>query len=433
MTPTLRIGLLGCGAVGRELVRLFASEAPRLAEAHGVDLRLVAVASRALPRRSELLSTIPPGVRVGEDLSAVALAPDVDLVVELLGGLDPAGPLVESALRAGRSVVTANKLLLATRGAELARLASRTGAALAFEAAVAGGIPILRALRESFVSDRIEEIGGILNGTCNYLLTEMARTGRPYAEVLAEARTLGYAEADPTADVEGADAACKVALLARMAFGADVPLEVVRTEGVTRLRPVDFVYARLLGQVPRQLGLARRLPDGRLLLAVRTALVPASSLLARVDGPLNAVRVTTAHAGEYVLSGPGAGGAPTAAAVLADVVEIARRGAPFLVPPFGTDAPRPCVAGGPADSVAPFYVRFVVDDRPGVLAALTAAFARAEVNVDAVLQVPWTEKRALPFVVTLEPTPEDRVARALDEIASLPFLVEAPLLLPMVS
>lgn len=433
MTSTLRIGLLGCGAVGRELVRLLASEASRFAEAHGVDLRLVAVASRALPRRPELLSAIPPGVRVGEDLSAVALAPDVDVVVELLGGLEPAGALVESALRAGRSVVTANKLLLATRGAELARLASRTGAALAFEAAVAGGIPILRALRESFVSDRIEEIGGILNGTCNFLLTEMARTGRPYAEVLAEARTLGYAEADPTTDVEGADAACKVALLARMAFGADVPLEVVRTEGVTRLRPVDFVYAQLLERVPRQLGLARRLPDGRLLLSVRTALVPASSLLARVDGPLNAVRVATAHAGEYVLSGPGAGGAPTAAAVLADVVEIARRGAPSLVPPFGTDEPRPCVAGGPADSVAPFYVRFVVDDRPGVLAALTSAFARAEVNVDAVLQVPWTEKRALPFVVTLEPTPEDSVARALAEIAGLPFLVEAPLLLPMVS
>lgn len=433
MTPTLRIGLLGCGAVGRELVRLLSSEAPRLAEVHGVDLRLVAVASRSLPRRPELLAAIPQGVRVGEDLSAVALATDVDVVVELLGGLDPAGPLVESALRAGRSVVTANKLLLAVRGAELARLAGRAGAALAFEAAVAGGIPILRALRERFVSDCIEEIGGILNGTCNYLLTEMARTGRPYADVLAEARALGYAEADPAADVEGADAACKVALLARMAFGADVPLEAVRTEGVTRLRPVDFVYARLLERVPRQLGLARRLTDGRLLLSVRTALVPASSLLARVDGPLNAVRVTTARAGEYVLSGPGAGGAPTAAAVLADVVEIARRGAPSLVPPFGTDAPRPCGAGELGDSVAPFYVRFVVDDRPGVLAALTAAFARSEVNVDAVLQVPWTEKTALPFVVTLEPTAEDRVARALDEIAELPFLVEAPLLFPMVS
>ncbi len=432
MTSSLRVGLLGYGAVGRELVRLLASESRRLAESYGLDLRLVAVASRALRRRPELLSSIPPGVRVEEDLPAVALAPDVDVVVELLGGLEPAGTLVESALLAGRSVVTANKLLLAARGTELARLARRTGAALAFEAAVAGGIPILRALRESFVSDRIEEVGGILNGTSNFVLTEMSRAARPYGEVLAEARSLGYAESDPSADVEGTDAACKVALLARMAFGADVPLEAVRTEGVTRLRPVDFVYARLLDRTPRQLGLARRLPDGRLLLSVRTALVPTSSLLARIDGPLNAVRVTTAHGGEYVLTGPGAGGAPTAAAVLADVVEIARRGVPAAVPPFGTDEPRPCAIGGVADVVAPFYVRFVVDDRPGVLAALTSAFARADVNVDAVLQVPWAEKRELPFVVTLEATEEVRIARALTEIAELPFLVEAPLLLPMV-
>jgi homoserine dehydrogenase (EC 1.1.1.3) len=237
VTSSLRVGLLGYGAVGRELVRLLGSEGPRLAESYGLELRLVAVASRALPRRPELLSSIPPGVRVEEDLPAVALAPDVDVVVELLGGLEPAGSLVESALRAGRSVVTANKLLLAARGTELARLARRTGAALAFEAAVAGGIPILRALRESFVSDRIEEVGGILNGTSNFVLTEMSRTARPYGEVLTEARSLGYAEADPSADVEGTDAACKVALLARMAFGADVPLEAVRTEGVTRLRP----------------------------------------------------------------------------------------------------------------------------------------------------------------------------------------------------
>lgn len=432
MTSSRRVGLLGYGAVGRELVRLLASESPRLAESYGLDLRLVAVASRALPRRPELLSSIPPGVRVEEDLPSVALAPDVDVVVELLGGLEPAGTLVESALRAGRSVVTANKLLLAARGTELARLARRTGAALAFEAAVAGGIPILRALRESFVSDRIEEVGGILNGTSNFVLTEMSRTARPYGEVLTEARSLGYAEADPSADVEGKDAACKVALLARMAFGSDVPLAAVRTEGVPRLRPVDFVYARLLDRTPRQLGLARRLPDGRLLLSVRTALVPTSSLLARIDGPLNAVRVTTAHGGEYVLTGPGAGGAPTATAVLADVVEIARRGAPAAVPPFGTDEPRPCVIGGMADVVAPFYVRFVVDDRPGVLAALTSAFARADVNVDAVLQVPWAEKRELPFVVTLEATEEARIARALTEIAEQPFLVEAPLLLPMV-
>jgi len=429
MTTSLRLGLLGFGTVGKSLVRLVEAEAPRLARQFDIDVRFVALASRGLASRPA--DGLPAGARVTEDLLAVATAPDVDVVVELLGGLTPAGELLVAALGAGKSVVTANKALLAARGAELARLARDQRVTLAFEASVAGGIPILRAVRESFAGDRIDAVYGILNGTSNFVLTGMARTSRPYGGMLAEAQALGYAEADPAADVEGADAACKLALLARLAFGQEVPLEAVRTEGITRLRPIDFVYAGMLGRTPRQLGTARRLSDGRLLLSVRTHLVSNDSVLARIDGPFNAVQVSTASGGDFVFTGRGAGGDPTATAVLADIVEIARRGSGSGVPPFGTEAPVPFAPGGLADSVAPFYLRFVVADRPGILAELASVLARHDVNVDAVLQTPWSEKAALPFVVTLEPVDEERLGRALVEVAALPFHVEAPLVLPM--
>lgn len=429
MSSPLRLGLLGFGTVGKALVRLVEAESPRLSRQLGVDLRFVAVASRALPRKAP--EGLPAGARVIEDLLAAATAPDVDVVIELLGGLDPAGPLLVAALGAGKSVVTANKALLAARGTELALLARDQGVALAFEAAVAGGIPILRAIRESFAGDRIDAVSGILNGTCNFVLTGMARSARLYGGVLAEAQALGYAEADPAADVEGRDAACKLTLLARLAFGQEVPLEAVRTEGITRLQPVDFVYAGMLGRTPRQLGIARRLADGRLLLSVRTHLVSKDSMLARVDGPFNAVQVSTARGGDFIFSGRGAGGDPTATAVLADLVEIARRGAEPRVPPFGAGELAPYVPAGSADFVAPFYLRFVVRDRPGILAELASVLARHDVNVDAVFQAPWSEKSALPFVVTLEPVDEGRLERALAELAALPFHVEAPLALPM--
>jgi homoserine dehydrogenase len=216
-----------------------------------------------------------------------------------------------------------------------------------------------------------------------------------------------------------------------MAFGQEVPLDAVVTDGITRLRPFDFVYARMLGRTPRQLGTALRLPDGRLLLSVRTHLVSNESMLARVEGPFNAVEVTTAHGGSFFFSGRGAGGDPTATAVLADVVEIARSGHRPGVPPFGVAAPAPFAPAFRADYVARFCLRFVVDDRPGILAELASALARHGINVDAVFQAPWTEKAALPFVVTLEAVDEERVSRSLTEIAALPFHVEPPLALPM--
>ena len=429
MTPPLRLGLLGYGTVGRAFARLLEDEAPRLEALLGAAPRLVAVASRSL--RGDRAAGLAADVRTGNDLAAVATAPDVDVVVELLGGLEPAGALLAGALDLGKGVVTANKALLAARGTQLAARARDKGVPLAFEAAVAGGIPILRALRESFAGDRVDAVSGILNGTSNFVLTGMNRTGRAFADVLAEAQSLGYAEADPTADVGGSDAACKLALLARLAFGQEVPLEAVSTSGIYGLKPVDLDYARMLRRTPRQLGIARRLPDGRLLLSVRTHLVDDGSLLARVDGPFNAVQVSTTHGGEFVFTGRGAGGDPTATAVLSDVVEIARAGGRPGAAPFGTAAPRPFAGAGPADSVAPFYLRFVVSDRPGILAGIASVLARHDVNVDAVFQAPWTDKEALPFVVTVEAVDEARLGRALAELSALPFQVEPPFALPM--
>lgn len=424
----VRIGLLGYGTVGRAFARLIASRAPDLDVRRGVALRLVAVGTR---RGSEARGPGLGDVRWTPDLASIAAAPDVDLVVELIGGHEPANALIRSALGAGKSVVTANKLLLAREGAALQALARENGAGLGIEAAVAGGIPIVRALRESFAGDRVASVAGILNGTCNFVLTEMEESGRPYADVLKDAQRLGYAEADPASDVEGEDAAYKLALLARLAFGRDTRVEQIAREGITRLLPCDFLYARRLSRTPRQLGVARELPSGRLVLSVRTHLVSSSSLLAKVTGPFNAIEVTTAAGGPFVFSGRGAGGDPTATAVLADVVELARsRGEP-RVPPLGFADLRPCEEAGPEEFVSAWSLRFVVRDRPGIIADLARILADHGANIEAVFQEPWDDKGALPFVITLERVAQSALDAALARIRELDFHVEPPLALPL--
>jgi len=424
----VRIGLLGYGTVGRAFARLLNARGPDLASRRGAHVRLVAVGTR---RGAPELGPELAGVRWTRDLASVAASPDVDLVVELIGGHEPAGTLVRSALAAGKSVVTANKLLLAKEGAALQRLAREKGAGLGIEAAVAGGIPILRALRESFAGDRVVSVAGILNGTCNFILTEMEESGRPYVEILREAQRLGFAEADPASDVEGEDAAYKLALLARLAFGRDVQVGQIAREGITRLLPCDFLYAKRLGRTPRQLGLARELPSGHVLLSVRTHLVSCASLLAKVSGPFNAIEVRAAAGGSFVLSGPGAGGEPTATAVLADVIELARSPAEPRVPPLGFADLQPCEAAAHAEFVSAYSLRFVVRDRPGIIADLARILADHGANIEAVFQEPWADKNALPFVVTLEPVARGALDAALARIGGLAFHVEPPLALPL--
>jgi homoserine dehydrogenase len=426
---TVRIGLLGFGTVGQSLVRLVQKGRAARRERHGIDLSVAAIGDRfAAEKRAPW---VDGDVRWTVDLSSVVRTPDVDLVVELLGGLDPAGSLIREAIDAGKHVVTANKLLLAKEGGSLAALAAEKGVALGIEASVAGGIPILRALRESFAGDRIVSVGGILNGTCNFILTEMTSVGGRYASILGEAQKRGYAEADPTSDVEGWDAAYKLALLARMAFGQHVRVEEISREGITSLEPFDVVYGRLLGRTLRQIALARRLPSERLLLSVRTHLVANASLLARVEGPFNAVLVEGEASGPFVFHGRGAGGDPTATAVLSDIVEIAREGGRPAAPPFGFhELPRAEVAG-PGEFVAPFCLRFVVKDRPGIIAAISRILADHAINIEAVFQAPWDDKSALPFVITLEPVAQAQLDAALAKLAGLEFNVAPPLALPM--
>ena len=261
---------------------------------------------------------------------------------------------------------------------------------------MAGGIPILRALRESFAGDRVASVSGILNGTCNFILTEMEATGRAYADVLKDAQRLGYAEADPASDVEGEDAAYKLALLARLAFGRDAQVAQIAREGITRLLPCDFVYAKRLGRTPRQLGVARELPSGHLLLSVRTHLVSQASLLAKVTGPFNAIEVKAAAGGSFVFSGRGAGGDPTATAVLADVVELARSKGEPRVPPLGFADLLTCEAASAREFVSAYSLRFVVRDRSGIIADLARILADNGANIEAVFQEPWDDKDALP-------------------------------------
>ncbi len=424
----VRVGLLGYGNVGRTFARLLASRGPELAARRGVDLRLVAVGTR---RAAQVRDAGLGDVRWTTDLASVVAAPDVDLVVELIGGHEPANALIRAALGAGKSVVTANKLLLAKEGAALQAFAREKRTGLGIEAAVAGGIPILRALRESFAGDRVVSVAGILNGTCNFILTEMEATGRPYADVLKDAQRLGYAEADPASDVEGEDAAYKLALLARLAFGRDAQVPQIAREGITRLLPCDFLYAKRLGRTPRQLGVARELASGHLLLSVRTHLVLSTSLLAKVTGPFNAIEIKAAVGGSFVFSGRGAGGDPTATAVLADVVELARSKGEPRVPPLGFADLFPCEAASAGEFVSAYSLRFVVRDRPGIIADLARILADHGANIEAVFQEPWDDKDALPFVITLEPVAQSALDAALSRIGGLAFHVEPPLALPL--
>lgn len=434
MTATVRVGLLGFGTVGRAFLSLLDARREALREEAGVDVAVALVGVRgADAKRASWIAGRPEAdaPRFTEDLAAVVASPGVDLVVELLGGLEPARKLILAAFAAGKDVVTANKLLLATHGESVAAAARRAGRGLGLEASVAGGIPVLRALRESFAGDAVTAVGGILNGTCNFVLTEMEASGRSYAQVLAEAQKLGYAEADPESDVGGADAAYKLVLLARMAFGQAIGVEGVPRQGITNVQACDFVYAKLLGRTLRQLALARRLPDGRVAASVRTHLVSNDSLLAKVTGPFNAALVTLERGGEFVLHGRGAGGDPTATAVLGDVVDLARSGPRAALPPLGRAGFGPFRAAGPAENVSAWYLRFVVHDRPGILAEIATELARSGVNIDAVYQAPWDDKAALPFAVTLEAAPESRVNEALLRIGTLGFHAVAPAAFPM--
>ena len=376
----LRVALLGCGVVGTEVARRLTRDADELARRVGVRLELVAIAVRDLARERDL--DVPADLFT-DDADALVRSGDLDIVIEVLGGIEPAGDLIRTALDHGASVVTANKALLADQGADLFAVAEKAERDLSFEAAIAGAIPIVRPLRESLAGDRVSRVLGIVNGTTNYILDQMSTLGQSFDEALAEAQRLGYAEADPTADVDGHDAAAKAALLAGLAFHTNLTLGDVHCEGIRSVTAEAVRSAAEMGSVVKLLAICEQIetPDGPAVSArVHPAMVPLSHPLASVRGAFNAVFVESEAAGQLMFYGPGAGGAPTASAVLGDVVSVARNRVSDVFGPGETShADVELVPIGRARTQ--YHLVVDVDDRAGVLATIAQEFARFGVSI----------------------------------------------------
>ena len=410
----LRVAIFGLGTVGSSVARILVESAP-------AGLQLTHIFNRNVARKR--VDWIPGTVAWTEDPEALLAAGDdsPDVIVELAGGLTPAGDWVRKALSARKSVVTANKKLIAFHGLELETLAAANGAHLLYGAAVAGGIPVSPGLEHGLAGDRVERVEGILNGTCNFILSKM-EAGAAYADVLAEAQALGYAEADPTEDVAGYDARAKLSILIRLALRAQVHPEDIQTCPITEVAAIDFSYARDLNCTIRQIARAERV-GGHLAATVGPMLVPLTSPLAWSRGTENMVVTTGHYGGDVVFSGHGAGGHPTAVAVVSDLVGLAQGSCRIAIPST------PAKVG--TELEVPHYIRFLVNDRPGIVAGIAGALARENINLNAILQKPGFPLDHLPFVVTVEPCRNSALKRALKEIERVPALLEMPLDLQM--
>jgi homoserine dehydrogenase len=422
MTTPLRIGICGLGTVGQAVVRLLREEGETLARRAPRPLEITALGMRS-PKAGFDPGTIP----VHRDVLAVARDPAVDVVVELMGGTEDAKTLVELALAEGKAVVTANKALLSEYGDALFAAATAKGLPLAFEAAVAGGIPIIKALREGLAGNRIEWLAGIINGTSNFILTEMASAGRAFEDVLKEAQALGYAEADPTFDVEGIDAAHKLTILAAIAFGQQPDFNAVSIQGIRDVSSVDFAYANQLGFRIKLVGVA----EPGLMPRMQTCMLPLDSQLAKVNGVLNAVEFHGAPVGSVLAVGPGAGGGATSSAVLSDLIDIAA-GRGGLA--FGKPVDQLTDASGVRNGTGPdkaFYVRLMVVDQPGVLATVTAILQKHDISVEGLLQQGRAPGDVVALVMTTHETPVASMTRALDEMEQLPIVNAKPVAMPI--
>ena len=427
----VRVGIVGLGNVGQGTMTILAETAQQIEQKLGFPLRVTAICSRSVDT-----APVPAGldgVFRTTDWRRVVSHPEVDVVAELVGGTTTAREIIETAIDEGKSVVTANKELMASAGGELWERAINKRSNLAMEASVAGGIPIHAVLREGISGDRITALYGILNGTSNYILTEIEKNGSAFADVLADAQKLGYAEADPTADVDGFDARSKLAILAALAFGMKITASDIFTEGIRRISPIDFQYADRLGHTIRLVCAARQTKEG-LFLSVRPALIPKSTILASVQGAYNAVWVRGLYGEDTFYYGRGAGPRPTGVAVVSDLMRVARElvnGSPERVSPFAHERLGEFQPLSISKQKRAYYLRFKVEDRPGIIASLASILAEKKISLDAVLQLPCENKGALPFVITVEPTSEGAVQEAVAAMTKLDFMVEPPLALPM--
>ena len=427
---SLGLGVIGLGTVGTGTLKVLAEHQKEIKRRLGCDVQLKVLCSRSIHKRD--LSWMERPVKITSDWKKVVRDPEVDIIVELVGVLPTARAIAFAAIDAGKHLVTANKQLVAEYGVELVERSRAHHVGLGIEACVAGGTPVLHAVREGLAGENFSAVYGILNGTTNYILTEMEGRGISFAEALAEAQEKGYAEPDPTFDVEGYDARYKIAILAMMCFGQAVHVSEIPVQGITHIDQVDFAYAHRLNHTLRLIAGVRRRSTNRLEIFVRPMMIPLASRLAGVKGATNGILLMGNKGGNTSITGRGAGGEATGVAVLSDVVQIARTivagGASMT--PFGYENWHPSRIATPDENIVATYLRLVVRDRPGILGRVCAILGRHRINIDSVLQEPDCKKERLPFVMTLERTQEKHVTRALKEIARLPFLAEPPLLLP---
>jgi homoserine dehydrogenase len=424
----VNVGLVGLGTVGGGSLDILTQNADQIAAKLGFRLKVAAVCSLDAMER-----TLPAGTFATTDWHELVARPELDIICELIGGTSVARQIIDAAIANGKSVVTANKELIGQHGVAIYQAAAAKGVTLAMEPSVCGGIPIHSVLREGIAADRIETIFGILNGTSNYILTEIEKHGSAFETVLAEAQSLGFAEANPSADVDGFDARSKLVLLAALAFGVRIAPGDVPTEGIRRVSPIDFRYAKQLGYTIRLLCTARR-DDGGLFLSVRPSLVPQETVLASVRGVYNGVWCRGQFGQDTFYYGKGAGAHPTGVAVVSDIMRLARdlrHGAIARVSPFSfsqiTDAKPRDIGEHKSD----WYLRFRVVDRPGIIAAISKILADHDISIDAVLQLSDQDWRSLPFVITTTATIESNLRHALAHMMEFDFMAEEPFAMPL--
>jgi len=417
----VRVALLGFGNVGASVARVLAAR-------NFASIELTHIFNRSIRRKrsSEAARFVPSATLWTEDIGQI-LDSDIDIVIETIGGLDPIETWLTQAITSGRSVITANKQLMAYRGAALAQLAHENHVHLRFNAAVAGGVPVIPATLHGLQGDRITRLSGIVNGTCNFILSHM-EAGAGYAESLAKAQAAGYAEADPTADVDGLDARAKLCILARIALHAELDPDRVATQSIAPVSAIDFQYARELGCTIRQVSRAQLgsgLDSNLVHARVAPMLVPLTSPIAWSHGTQNMVVTSGEFGGDVVFSGHGAGGNPTAVAIVSDLLAVAQNCSTVTLP----TEPKAVTS----EFFAPHYLRFIVDDKPGIVSAISGALARVGANIDSILQRPGYPKHHLPFVVTTEPCLTSTIAAAVSSIASMDCMLEPPLDLQMLT
>ena len=420
----INVGLIGFGTIGSGVVNILQDNSKIIKERLGITLQLLRIADRDIESKRE--ATPAKDVIFSQDASDVINDPEIDIVIELIGGYEPAKTFVIDALKKGKRVVTANKALLAVHGDEIFKVASETGNDIGFEASVGGGIPVIKALKEGLAANNLKTIDAIINGTANYILSEMTNKGLDFAPVLKSAQELGYAEADPTFDIEGVDSAHKLAILASLAFGIKVNFEDINTEGISDISKLDINYASELGYKIKLLAIAKE-SDGEVEARVNPTMIPKDALLSNVEGVLNAVYVTGDAIGPTMYYGPGAGMMPTASAVIGDVMELARdisKGISGRVPPLGFQQLKETALKEMGQVISKYYLRFSVVDRPGVLSKISGILGDHHISILSVLQKGRKVEQTVPLVIITYKAQEENLNHALNEINNLDIIMD---------